>query len=243
MQNDNLGLQTQPHHGQELYKTVDGKKYARYPVKTRLALIDEDLNKFIEEHIKGIYVEGDIFCLASKVVSICKGFYVKESDLKVGWLAKFLVRFVKKWPHDPGFAIPQKIQLAMNIVGLPRFLFAMFGGVILKLFGKPGWFYRLAGHNIGAIDGFVPEMYPEPLRGYGFLAPENSDEIAEEIEQKFNMPVALLDGNNVENIVLGMSQKLKQKFTKEKFLEIIHGNPQGQTGNTPILLVRETSLQ
>lgn len=236
--NTNLGLQTQPHEGQQLYMEVDGVKYARFPVKTRLALIDEDLDKFIDEHVKGIYQEGDIFCLASKVVSICKGYYVKESDLKVGWLAKFLVRFVKKWPHDPGFAIPQKIQVAMNIVGMPRFIFAMIGGVILKFLGKPGWFYKLAGHNIGGIDGFVPEMYPEPLRGYGFLTPENADKDADEIETKHNFPTAILDGNNVENIVLGMSKNLKAKFTKEKLLEIINGNPQGQSGNTPILLLR-----
>jgi len=237
--NTNLGLQEKPHDGQQLYMEVDGVKWARLPVKTRLALIDEDLDAFIDEHVKAYYKEGDIFCIASKVVSICKGYYVKESDLHVTWFARFLVRFVKKWPHDPGFAIPQKIQLAMNIVGIPRFLFAMVGGVIMKVLGKPGYFYILAGHNIGGIDGFVPEMYPEPLRGYGFLTPEHADVDAQEIEAKHNFPAAVLDGNNIENIVLGMSNSLKAQMTKEKLLEIINGNPQGQSGNTPILLLRK----
>jgi hypothetical protein len=245
--NTNLGFQTTPNEGQELFMEVDGVKYGRYPVKTRLAVIGDDLDKFIEENAKPYFQEGDIFCIASKVVSICKGFYVKESDLKVSPLAKFLVRFVKKWPHDPGFAIPQKIQVAMNEVGIVRFFFAMIGGGIMKLLGQPGWFYRLAGHNIGAIDGFVPEMYPVPLRGYGFLAPKDPDGIANEIEEKHNMPSAVLDGNNVENIVLGMSksliERLKQEAPnedpKERLLRIIKGNPQGQSGNTPILLVRK----
>lgn len=247
MTDEKLGLLTEPHPGQELYKEVNGVKWARYPVKTRLALIDDDLNQFLKESAKPYYKEGDIMCLASKVVSICKGFYVKESDLKVTWFAKFLTRFVKKWPHDPGFAIPQKIQVAMNIVGIPRFVFAMIGGVIMKLLGKPGWFYRLAGHNIGAIDGFVPEMYPEPLRGYGFLAPTNPDQIADEIERDLEMQTAILDGNNVDQIVLGMSKGLIDRFggdyknSKEHLLKIISGNPQGQTGNTPVLIVREES--
>lgn len=238
--NKPLGLQTEAHEGQQLHATVDGTKWTRYPVKTRLALIDEDLNKFIEEHTAQYYKEGDIFCLASKVVSICNGYYVKESDLKVTWLAKYLVRFVKKWPNDPGFALPQKIQMAMDMVGLPRFLFALAGGAIMKyIFRKPGYFYILAGHNIGGIDGFVPEMYPEPLRGYGFYTPVNADKDAQEIENHFGYPVAILDGNNIENIVLGMSKKLSAQFTKEKLLEIIEGNPQGQSGNTPILLLRK----
>ncbi|MEO6728943.1 MAG: hypothetical protein ABIM99_03405 [Candidatus Dojkabacteria bacterium] len=237
--NSNLGIQEKPHDGQQLYMEVDGVKYARFPVKTRLALIDEDLDKFIEEHTKAFYKDGDMFCLASKVVSICKGYYVKETDIHVTWFARFLVRFVKKWPHDPGFAIPQKIQLAMDIVGIPRFLFAMVGGVVMKALGKPGYFYILAGHNIGGIDGFVPEMYPEPLRGYGFITPEHADVDAQEIEQKHGYKTAILDGNNIENIVLGMSDSLKAEMTKEKLLEIINGNPQGQSGNTPILLLRK----
>jgi hypothetical protein len=238
--NSNLGLQTTAKEGQELYSELKGKKYARFPVKTHLILIDEDLDKVIEKYAVPEFKEGDIFCITSKVISITKGFYVKESELKVSWLAKFLVRFVTKHEHDPGFALPQKIQVAMNEVGIPRFIFAMIGGVIMKvIFRKPGYFYILAGHNINAIDGFVPHMYPVPLRGYGFLAPKNPDGICNEIEQKFSMNTAMLDGNNVENIVLGMSEGLKARFSKEELLQILNGNPQGQSGNTPILLVRE----
>ncbi len=238
--NTNLGLQTTAKEGQELYSSLHGKKYARFPVKTHLIVIDEDLDAVIQKYAVPEYKEGDIFCITSKVISITKGFYVKESELKVTWLAKFLVRFVKKTPNDPGFALPQKIQVAMNEVGILRFIFAMIGGVVMKyIFRKPGYFYILAGHNIAAIDGFVPHMYPEPLRGYGFLAPKNPDGICNEIETKFNMPTAMLDGNNVENIVLGMSDGVSTRFSKEELLQILKGNPQGQSGNTPILLLRE----
>lgn len=239
MTDEKLGLATEPHHDQELYSNVDGMKWARYPVRTRLALIGDNLDDFLKEFAVPYYKENDILCIASKVVSITKGFYVKESDIKITPFARFLTKFVKKWEHDPGFRLPQKVQLAMDIVGIPRFLLAILGGGIMKLLGKPGYFYIIAGHNINAIDGFVPEMYPVPLRGYGFLAPENPDGICDEIEQKFGMQTAILDGNNVDQIVLGMSTKLKERFSKEKLLEILQGNPQGQTGNTPILIVRE----
>lgn len=236
--NDKFGVMKTPNPGRDIYQTVDGIRFARYPVKTPLVKINDDLDDFIRAYALPFYKEDDIFCIASKVVSICRGYYVKESDLKIGWPAKFLVRFVKKWPHDPGFALPQKIQLAINMVGWPRFIIAMLGGGIMKILGKPGWFYILAGKNIGAIDGFVPEMYPEPLRGYGFFAPPNSDQIADEIEGKYGMLTALLDGNNVENTVLGMSKGLKKLYSKKKLMSILDGNPQGQSDGTPILIVR-----
>jgi hypothetical protein len=233
-----LGLTTEANEGQEIFSEVEGTKWARFPVKTRLVVIGDKLEPFLEEFAKPYYKEGDILCIASKVISITNGFYVKESDIKITWFARFLTKFVKKWEHDPGFRLPQKIQLSMDIVGLPRFLLAIVGGGIMKLLGKPGYFYIIAGHNIGAIDGFVPEMYPKPLRGYGFLAPEDPDGICNDIENKFQMNVAILDGNNVDQIVLGMSDGLKARFTKEKLLKILSGNPQGQSGNTPILIVR-----
>lgn len=233
-----LGLTTNPNEGQEIFHEVDGVKWARFPVRTRLVVIGDKLDPILEEFAKPYYKKGDILCIASKVISITNGFYVKESDIKITWLARFLTKFVKKWDHDPGFRLPQKVQLSMDIVGMPRFLLAIVIGGIMKLLGKPGYFYIVAGHNISAIDGFVPEMYPEPLRGYGFLAPENPDGICDDIESKFEMNVAILDGNNVDQIVLGMSEGLKSRFSKDKLLEILSGNPQGQSGNTPILIVR-----
>ena len=241
MAEKNYGLMEKAHEGQELYKEYNGEKWGRFPVKTRLILIDEDLDKVIEEFVKPELREGDILCIASKIISITKGFYVKESDLKVGWLANFLVRFVKKWPDDKGYAVPAKIQLAMNIVGMPRFIFALVVGGILKVFGQTGWFYRIAGHNINGIDGFIPEQYPEPLRGYGFLIPDNTDEISTEIENKFKTMCALTDGNNIENHVMGMGNKLKNFIKKDELLKILAGNPQGQEGNTPFLILRKVN--
>lgn len=233
------GFSQKANEGQELYSYFNNKKYARYPIKTRLIVFSDDLLSIIKDYALPHYKDGDVFCITSKVVSITRGFYVKESNLKVGWLAKFLVRFVKKWPNDPGFAIPQKIQVAMNESGWLRFSLAVFIGGFLKLLGFSGWFYRIAGHNVNAIDGFVPHLYPEKLRGYGFLAPKNPEKICNEIENETGMPTAILDGNNVENIIVAMGKNLNAMYNKKDLLEILNGNPQGQTGNTPMLLVRE----
>ncbi len=233
-----IGLQQKANPGRELIVDVDGTKYVRYPIKTKLVLFEDNLSDFIREYTED-YQEGDIFCIASKIVSITKGFYIHEKDLKVGWLAKFLVKFVKKWPNDKGFAIPQKIQWSMDIAGKPRFIFAVFAGAFMKLLGKPGYFYRLVGHNIRSIDGFIPEEYPEGLKQYGFIAPDNCDMEADLIEKEFGYKTAILDGNNVENIIMGMSKGLKKSLSSEHLSKILRGNPQGQDDGTPLLLVRK----
>jgi hypothetical protein len=238
----NYGFQEKANPGRELFSTVDGVKYARYPIATPYLYLNDNLDDVIEKYAKPHLKEGDVLGVATKIVSICCGFYVKEEDIKVGRLAKFLVKFVKKWPNDAGFAVPAKVQLAMNIAGMPRFLFAMVVGGLMKYLGKPGYFYKIVGHNISAIDGFIPEQYPEPLQHLGFLAPEDPDKFCEELEKKHNMPIILLDGNNVDNNILGMGTKAKEMYSKEKLMEILSGNPQSQGDEgviTPMLLVRK----
>lgn len=255
--NQILGPQDSAHEGQMFTVKIEEKEFQRIPVKTRLALIGDNLAEFIGESLKDTEVKSsDLLFISSKVVSITRGYYRKESEIKVGWLAKFLVRFVKKWPNDPGFALPGKIQMALDMVGWPRFVFAVIGGVIMKfIFRKPGYFYKLAGKNIGGIDGFVPYMYPEPLRGYGFYTPQKPHEDANYIEKELNLPFGILDGNNVEQVLLGYGDLFESKAEKlfnevygydckDKkeldwfILEIAKGNPQGQSGNTPILIIR-----
>lgn len=224
--------------GRKVEAMVNGIIYARFPVKTRVITIGDNLEAVTEEFIRD-YQPGDIVGIVSKIVSICNGFYVHESKLKMTWLSKFLVRFVKKWPNDPGYANPKKIQLAMDIVGKPRFILAMIGGGFMKLVGKPGYFYRIAGHNINAIDGFSSELYPKPLDEYGFLLPDNPDAICDELEAKTGMQNVMLDSNDRDTHVLGMSKGVKSRFSKEQVMSLFGGNPQGQDDGTPYVLVRK----
>jgi len=244
------------HEHQEMDVRLTKLKVSRIPLRTRLALIDEDLASFIKESLSVIDVSKyQLFAIASKVVSITRGYYRQESEIRVSWLARFLVRFVKKWPNDPGYALPGKIQMAMDMVGIPRFLLAVLGGAIMKfIFRRPGYFYIIAGKNIGGIDGFAPWMYPEQLRGYGFFTPPNPAEDSRYIEDSTGLPFAILDGNNVEQVLLGygpLFESAARKFFLAEYgreaesleelnrfvLDILRGNPQGQSGNTPILLI------
>jgi len=237
---NNYGIKSEANHKRELYQEVDGIKYARYPVATPIVNIGDDLMKFIDTYARPYYKKGDIFCISSKIISITQKFVVHRSEIKISPLARLIVKFVKKWPNDYGYSLPEKMQVAINMVGYPRMIVALIGGTFMKLLGKPGYFYRIAGNNINAIDGFIPTAM-KPFNEYAFLPPKNGDAIADTIEKKFGMQTAIIDGNNVDNNIMGYSSLLRKSFTKEKLMQILKGNPQGQDDDgdiTPMLIVR-----
>ncbi len=241
---ETTGMQTKANPTRELYMKVDGVKYARYPIATPMALIGDDLMMYVEHYAKPHIEEGDVLCISTKLVSVCNKLVVHRKDVKVTWLAKFIVRFVTKWPKDIGYANPPKMQVAINMVGYPRMILAIIVGFIMKkVFKRPGYFYKVAGHQINAIDGFIPHATP-PFNDYAFLPPLNADEICSDIEERFGIDTIMLDGNNIENNVMGMGDRAKERFEPKKFAEIVAGNPQGQDNDgviTPMLLVRKMS--
>lgn len=227
--------------GRELYSTFKGVKYARYPVTSPIVEIGDSLEEFVKRYGRPYCKEGDIFCISAKVVSICNAYVIHQSEVKITLLARIIVKFVRKWPGDIGYSHPRKMQAAIDIIGYPRAFFALLVGGLLKLVGIHGVFYRIAGHNINAIDGFNPVSKP-PMNEYAVLPPRNGNEICNQLEKIVGVPTVILDGNNIDNNVLGMSDSAKALYSVSDFMEIVKGNPQGQEddGNvTPMLIIRK----
>jgi hypothetical protein len=237
---ETYGIKNQANTGRDLYQTFNGKKYARYPIETPVVKIGDDLDEFLQKYAFKYCQKDDVLCISAKVVSIAKGFVVHESKVKITPLARLIVKFVRKWPGDIGYSHPRKMQLAIDIVGYPRIILALIGGVLMKIVGQHGFFYRIAGNNINAIDGFNPVSKP-PMNEYGVLPPKNADDLCTDIEKRFGVANVILDGNNIDNNIMGMSESVKARFSTQDFMHIVSGNPQGQEddGNvTPLLIVR-----
>lgn len=237
----NYGIKQEANLNRELYCEYNGVKYARYPVETPIVNIGDDLNSFVAEYAKPYIKAGDFLCISSKIISIANKLVIHRSEVKISPLARLIVKFVKKWPNDYGYSLPEKMQVAINMVGYPRMILALIGGTLLKIVGKPGYFYIIAGHNINAIDGFIPTAM-KPFNEYAFLPPTNADKIADELEGIISAPVAIVDGNNIDNNIIGYSRRLKDLYTVKDLMEILNGNPQGQDddGNiTPMLIIRK----
>lgn len=237
----NYGIKNIPNIGRELSVEHNGIEYLRLPVETDLVNIGDNLNDFLNKFGKPYVTKGDIFCISSKIISITENFVLHRSEVHVGFLAKLIVRFVKKWPNDYGYSLPEKMQVAINLAGYPRIIAALIGGTLLKIIGKPGYFYKIAGNNINAIDGFIPTAQ-KPFNEYAFLPPTNGDEISNSISKIVGAPTIIIDGNNVDNNIMGLSDEAKALYNKEDYMQILRGNPQGQDddGNiTPIIIIRK----
>lgn len=238
---DIYGIKQDSNPGRKLTASFNGKIFARYPVVTPIVEIGDSLADFIEKYAVPYAVDNEIICISAKVVSICNSYVIHQSEVPISLLARLIVKFVKKWPGDIGYSHPRKMQVAINQVGYPRIVLALALGTIFKLLGRPGYFYKIAGNNINAIDGFNPVSKP-PMNEYAILPPKDGNKLCDNLENKFNRAFVILDGNNIDNNILGMSKEIRALYSTSDFMKIVEGNPQGQEDDgqvTPVLVVKE----
>jgi F420-0:gamma-glutamyl ligase len=76
----------------------------------------EDLQNIIKQYVSPIANPDDILAISEKVVSVCQNNSRHISSVKVTFLARLITRFVKKYPNDIGFSLPEKMQVAIDIV-------------------------------------------------------------------------------------------------------------------------------
>jgi len=211
--------------------------YERIPIKTHMITFGEDLIEIMEKYIVPQKKEGDFVAISEKVVSVCQNNVRHISDVKADWLAKLLVKGVKKYPQDVGFSIPEKMQTAIDISGHPRMILAAILGGIGKLFNLHGLFWIIAGNRVSEIDGFNPDaMYP--YTEYVALPPKDPKATCEQIEKELGIPATIIDGNNINVEIISMSSNMP--VDKKTTREILLDNPMGQDDElTPFILVRK----
>lgn len=226
-----------PNLNKNLVIKVRDKFFLRYPIKTHLITKDDQLPEIIKKYVLQDLQSGDIVVMSERMVAITQGRLIHESEIKAGWLAKFLIKFIKKWPNDPGFRNAKKMQVVINMVGVWRVLLAAIVSALTKPFGIRGLFYIICGHNVSEIDGFASGTIP-PYDQYAVLGPENPDLVCNNLAKEFGKAFAIVDANNIDVAVLGASNNLP--ITKQELRLAFIDNPIGQgLEQTPICIVRE----
>jgi F420-0:gamma-glutamyl ligase-like protein len=224
-----------PNRGKRLIVEVDGKKYARYPIKTHIIKEDDNISQVIQKYAGPHLLADDLIFISEKIIAITQGRAFPIKDIKPSKLARFLVKFVHKSPYGIGIGSPWTMELAIREAGAGRLLLAAAISTITKLFGIKGVFYKVVGKNVNAIDGPCDYTLP-PYNKYASLAPKNPQKVAQELQEKVNHNVVIIDANDLGVTVLGNSSKLSNQVCAK----IFEDNPLGQTNEqTPICLVRE----
>ena len=229
-------MEPQANEGKKLAIEIDGVSYLRIPVKTHVVMREDDLFEVLDKYTKDLRQPGDIIFVSEKVVAITQGRAFPISEIKPGWFAKFLVKFVYKSPYGIGLGSPYTMQLAVEDVGVPRLLLGCAAALVTKPFGIRGVFYKVCGPRAYAIDGPCDCTILFYNR-YAKMAPKNPDKVARKLKEKLGNEVIVLDANDLNVDILGKSSKdLDVKFLKALFKD----NPLGQNSQqTPVAIVRK----
>lgn len=221
----------------EIFREVNGKKFNRYAIKTHFVKIGENYLDIIEKYIKPIYKAGDFISISEKIISLCQKRVIYKKDMKVSFLAKFLSKFAMSSDAGIGVDSPYKMQVAIDLCGRFKVIYAAILAGIGKLFGKKGIFYDIVGQEISGLDGFYGKVFPE-YSEYGIRIPENSNEVCDEIYNKLGIKAMIVDANDFNVEILGKSNSLN--YDDKTLAQIIKDNPAGQSKQlTPIVLIRK----
>jgi hypothetical protein len=226
-----------PNEGKSLEVAIDGRSYARIPIKTHVVMPGDDLGEVLDRYARDVVEPGDILFITEKIVAITQGRSYPVDSIRPRPLATFLARYVTKTSHGIGLGIPQTMEMALRECGTPRILFAAGVAAVTKLFGRRGDFYRIAGDKARAIDGPTPNTIP-PYNKAVVLGPSRPREVAVAMRERLGsgLDVAVVDINDLGGNILGSTLS---KADERRLAAILRDNPLGQDDqSTPLGVVR-----
>lgn len=201
------------------------------PLRTRLLRPGDDLVELVAQHVKEVGKPGDIVALAETVVAICQGRIAYCEDIKPRYLA---TRLNKLFDMNSSLSSVYALEMAFREVGVAKILVSMAVGVIGKLRGKPGEFYRLAGRAVATIDDCTGTL--PPFDKHVVMGPARGDALVAEIKAKTGLEATIVDANDLGKVdVLHLSDPSRH----DEVVEALKPNPQGNAGEmTPLVLIR-----
>ncbi len=208
----------------------------KIPVRTHVIGYGDNILEVVDKYTRPVRKAGDTILVTSKVVALCQGRTVPFDDLRVGFWAKILWRFVSKPPYGFGaVGIPEKMQAAIDLVGLPRVLAAALWSAVTKFFGRRGVFYEITGHGVAEIDGTRKQSFA-PLIRLIVYGPAEGNALAEAIKAKTGCETAIIDAGDYGDCdCLGYSAGADRRWVERS----CDDNPLGQQlEQTPVGLLR-----
>lgn len=208
----------------------------KIPVRTHVVGYGDNIVELVDKYTAPVRRAGDTILVTSKIVSLAQGRTVPFDDLRVGLWARVLWRFVSKPVYGFGaVGIPEKMQAAIDLVGLPRVMWAAFLSAVTKLLGKKGVFYEVTGHGVAEIDGTRKQSF-EPLIRLIVYGPAEGDAAAEAIKTRTGCETAIIDAGDYGDCdCLGSSAGVEAGWVEGTCTD----NPLGQQlEQTPVGLLR-----
>jgi len=236
-----MSEELKPNQGKQEIIEVDGLQYRRLPITTHLITDKDDICDVAEQYGRPVLSEpDDVLFISEKIVACTQKRAIPLEDIHPRKLAVKLSKYVTKTPHGIGLGMPETMEMALREAGTARILFAAAVSVIgKKIFHKKGWFYSVAGYRAKSIDGPCHNTIP-PYNHYVVLGPLKPDKVAKQIFKRIGYNVCIVDINDLEGEILGVSDK---KLSKKLYARILKDNPLGQDDQqTPMGVIRRVKV-
>jgi F420-0:gamma-glutamyl ligase-like protein len=232
-----------PNEGIKLETVVDGVRYARLPIKTRLIKVGDDLMQLLKEYVAPHIQKGDLLFISEKIVCITQGRIIRADEVKTSWLARLLSSKVKNYVGTPqfrglGHGTAPAMQLLIEEAGYPRVVFAAAVSAVTRPLGISGAFYYLVGKLAKSID--CPMSWTiEEFKDYAKRAPLKPNEVAKQVRDAFGAETVIVDANYRGAFSLGKSTpSISERFIQD----LLRDNPAGQDSEmTPFFIIRKVS--
>lgn len=201
------------------------------PVKTHLLGVLDDPAQVLEHYCGALIQPHDVLTIGETPLAVMQGRYRHPATVDPSMLARLLCRV-----FDPtsSLATACGLQTLIDIVGPARVLCAWLGGVLLKLVGSKGGFYRLAGAQARLIDdvtGTTPP-YDQTL----VLGPAAPEMFCQRMAAALGVAVAVVDVNDLRRVKVLAASAGSDLSLIERALR---PNPAGNANErTPLVLIR-----
>ena len=215
----------------------NGRAYERYAIHTHFVEVGEDQAELVRRYVLPLYQQGDVLAFGAKVMAMCTGNVRTKEQCKPGFWARLLSPHASETVAGIGMHDPYKLQLAIDMVGAPKVVFASVASAVTKLFGVKGVFYKIVGKDVAGIDGFYYRSSFDRYKDLALINNTNPVELCDDLEKKTGVPVVLMDANDIDQNQLGKGTNFP--LTDEEIQDALKDNPSGQGDElTPLILIR-----
>ena len=210
---------------------VGGDRCQVLPLRTHLLGPLDDPIAVLRRYAEAVLQPGDVLTLGETPLAVMQGRYRHPSEVEPGMVARLACRV---FHPTSSLATACGMQTLIDLVGPTRVLAAWIGGLLLKLVGIPGGFYRLAGDQARLIDditGTTPP-YDQTI----VLGPDRPQTFCDQAAAALGVAVAIVDVNDLGRVkVLAASSGCDEGL----LTRALKPNPAGNANQrTPLVLVR-----
>lgn len=204
------------------------------PIRTHILTPRDRFAEVVDRYVLPSAKTGDIVAIAESALAIMQGRLYHVEELHPRWLARTACRIMGA---DSSLSTPYGMEMAFRVCGTGRMLAALVGGVLGKIVGRAGDFYRIAGEEVATIDDASGTL--APFDKYVVLGPVDVQESVTEIKRRFGLECAVVDANDLKKVAV---LALTDPSLKSMVVSALIDNPQGNAGEqTPVVLIPRSS--